>query len=502
MGNSDLLKLSEKDLLDEIPKSKKSEMVAFIKELNRREYLVRFQKSCTFDTFQHIPGTESQFKNGFIVDGKSVPYFHPNRSFHDEIIWLNENLFYNSEVTFEDRIINAAIVKFYGPSNTLKLAVEGTEKPYVIYEKFIKDPSYQLKLCSNIENAVKNKQKIYGTTELRTSLQVAARNYARKTLSPIDKIEKINSSSLLTRKTRPSDILYWFTHLGPLIVDFYRTKPNMEESFKFLTGFHGIGNYYGYHFSCNLARMPEVGNLIFSGDAGNIDEDDVFVIPGVGAMDTINWFFEHKGFSVNTDVGRKLINSIRNNQSDFFELSHNDSSDLYMKEVSELGQFTNFGCEISCCQFGVYRRIREDKKLANKRASAPISKEEVRMIINRNRQSESHNEILDLMNSENQEKNEMKNIDVFDHSSAGLNSLGLSTDFLSFKEKVILETFSYNTFPLTHDQVLKDIKRREMQHLFEIDSNWKETWKIMGDLVKKQILRKEGRKYSLCVTND
>ena len=89
MSNSELLKMTDKQLFDEIPSHKKQDFIDFIKELNRREYLVRFAKSCTFESFQHLPGTSFKFGNGFIVNGKSVPYFHPNRSFHDEIIWLN-----------------------------------------------------------------------------------------------------------------------------------------------------------------------------------------------------------------------------------------------------------------------------------------------------------------------------------------------------------------------------------------------------------------------------
>ena len=124
--------------------------------------------------------------------------------------------------------------------------------------------------------------------------------------------------------------------------------------------------------------MPEIGtsDLLREGAlTGNLSEDDDFVAPGVGAMITVNWFYEHLGFSVNSHVGAKLINWIRDNQVEFFDFT-GVNRDI-VNEVSETGRFTTFGCEISCCQFGVFLRLRESKKMALNRSNAPISKERV-----------------------------------------------------------------------------------------------------------------------------
>jgi len=479
MSNSELLKMTDKQLFDEIPSHKKQDFIDFIKELNRREYLVRFAKSCSFDTFQHLPGTSFKFGSGFIVNGKSVPYFHPNRSFHDEIIWLNENLFYSPQATFEDKLINAAIVKFYGPSNTLKLIAAGTGKNFVDYKKFIGDPKYLKQVCLNLENAVKNKEKIYGTTELRTSLQTAARNHARLVESPIDRLELMPISERSKRSCRPSDILFWFTKIGPDFVDFYKKTPNMEESFKFLNSFRGIGNYYGYHFSCNLARMPEVGNLIFKGTPGKIDEDDEYVVPGVGAMQAINWFYEHRGHSVNTKVGKKLINAIRLHQNSFFDLNNADNSKFYMEKVSELGYFTNFGCEISCCQFGVYRRLREDKKLALRRAAAPISREEVKMILTPKTLMQKLGLLSeDTKNSDTSPKTESSELQFSSTS----------------KEDLILDIIDNAGGACSHSSVAKMIEEKGYTQ-YKQDGSWKESWMIMRGLVKKGALVKDGKMY-------
>ncbi len=481
MTNSDLLKMTDSQLFDEIPSHKKQDFIDFIKELNRREYLVRFAKSCTFDSFEHLPGTAFKYGDGFIVDGKSVPYFHPNRSFHDEIIWLNENLFYNPLATFEDKLINAGIVKFYGPSNTLKLITAGTGKNFVDYKRFIGDAKYLKQICVNLENAVKNKEKIYGTTELRTSLQTAARNYARSVGSPIDKLELTPISERQSRSCRSSDILFWFTKIGPEFVNFYKTMPNMEESFKFLNSFRGIGNYYGYHFSCNLARMPEVGNLIFKGTPGRIDEDDEYVVPGVGAMNAINWFYEHRGHSINAKVGKKLINAIRKHQDSFFDLKKSDNSKFYMEKVSELGYFTNFGCEISCCQFGVYRRLREDKKLALRRAAAPISREEVKMILT----PKTLMQKLGLISEDTQEVQPEEKVEV----------KSLEVNFSSTnKEDLILEIIDSSGGSCSHSTVAKLIEEKGYTQ-YKQNGSWKESWMIMRKLVEKGALVKDGKHY-------
>lgn len=340
----------------------------FMKELNRRERVVRFDRTDSFDSYKEM--TDHGW--GFSVDGRSVPYFHPNRSFHDEIVWLNRELFYNSEATFEDRLINSAIVKFYGPSKTLELITEGTGLPFVVYDRFVKDPEYVALLCYNLEDASASGEKIYGTTELRTSLQTASRNYTREIGGPMDR--NTPEAVRLERKSRKSDILFWFTLLGPKMVEFYSTSPTMEESFNFLTSFPGIGNYYGYHLSSNLARMPEIGTLVKDGaPTGNLSEDDPFVIAGVGAMDTINWLFG----KASTKRAQSIIQEIRSNQNEWFDFNESDGTLEDARMVTETGSFTHFGIEISCCQFSVYRRLREDKAKASLRANAPISKESI-----------------------------------------------------------------------------------------------------------------------------
>ena len=351
------------NLIDAVEPEKLSDFRTFIKELNERERWVRFDKAGSFNEYK-VKGKHGW---GFSIDGNAVPYFHPNRSFHDEIIWLNERLFYDPTATLADKVINAGIVKFYGPSRTLEIITENTPWGYVKADEFFSNEDYQLQLCSNMENS---KEKIYGTTELRTSLQTAARNYGRAHGSSYDVVMPETLESRLVRKIRRSDILNWFRYIGPMFVEYYQTKPTMRGSFDHLTSHRGIGNYYGYHFSSNLARMPEVGTLVREGSKiGNLSEDDPFVIAGVGAASSLEYLFG-KG---NAKRNQSLIQEIRHNQDEWFDFKSSDGSAQNAKLVTELGFFTHFGIEISLCQWGVYRRIRENRKMAANRAKAPIS---------------------------------------------------------------------------------------------------------------------------------
>jgi hypothetical protein len=360
----------------------------FIKEFNRREWSVRIDKSESFQTFKinYLP----EFGYGFNdIYNRPVPYFHPNRSFHDEIIWLNKNLFYDKTVNFEDRLINSAIVKFYGPSEALRIASKGTGIEHISVDRYKNDKDYRYKVLTNLEDGVANGGKIWGTTELRTSLQKAATYYCRENPTLIDEFGSIHAhvpiySDKSQRMMRPSDMIHWIIDgLSDSWIEFYKQKPTMKESFDFLTSEYGIGDYYGYHFSSNLARMPEVGDKTIieaefkkEFDAlgvkhGNLNENDDFVIAGPGSSATFAMLWP----DVQPMQSAKLhaIKHIRDNQFDWFNINPGSNDEKYLKESSEIGRFTTFGIEISMCQFNVFTRCKDSKKSSVARANAPIS---------------------------------------------------------------------------------------------------------------------------------
>jgi len=385
-------KLSDEEILKLADPSVQQRLGSFIREFNKREWAVRI--SGKYDTFEEYVRNgyihQDEFGTGFVVNGMPVPYFHPNRSFHDEIIWLNEHLYYEDDVTFDDKLINSAVVKFYGPARTLDIITGNaddldyltkTGSKYINFE-LLQYPEYEDILMGNIEEAFKRGQRIWGTTELRTSLQTASRDYCRKNPSSIDKKEGI--SGIETRRMRPSDMIHWIRFLSESWVPFYHTKPTMQQSFEFLTETRGIGNYYGYHFSSNLARMPGVGGkeLIEAEykepfaklgiEHGNLDENADYVMAGPGATITLKSLFSD--IPINSATMMRIILAIRNNQQEFFGIEGNDEAEMHLTEATELGRFTTFGTEIACCQFSVFNRAKDSLAMAMARANAPISK--------------------------------------------------------------------------------------------------------------------------------
>lgn len=414
---NDVQKLEPKALLSRADPAVRAAMGEFLKEFNRREVWVRHDKNGSFDEYAGSSAYKhkEEFGFGFSVGGRAVPYFHPARASHDEIIWLNNNLYYDPGVSFDDRLVNSAIVKFYGPSRTLDIITGSaddlryltpTGKRHVDMDLLKNDMDYRYTIMRNVELAFANKQQIWGTTELRTSLQTSSRNLSRSEGTIIDSLgvkcpftnKTLVESSQVSpdRKMRPSDMIHWINHLAFSHddqmgwIDFYKSKPDMKESFDFLTKTRGIGNYYGYHFSSNLARMPGVGSkelievhwkkeftILQDHDKmlshGNLDENADYVVAGPGAMATLKRLWPD--LPINEKLSTKLLVDIRDHQEWFFGIEGDSQAERDLKLATELGRFTTFGCEISCCQFDVFTRAKDNKSVASNRANAPISKE-------------------------------------------------------------------------------------------------------------------------------
>lgn len=405
LTTAQVLELTPDELWAECDHDFRKQFGSFVREFNKREWSVRIGK--THESFEDYVKTgyehQESFGTGFVIEGRPIPYFHPNRSFHDEIIWLNNNLYYNPEVSFDNRLANSAIVKFYGPSRTLSIItgqaddlpyLVRTEKPYIDFERLKSDREYEYTLLSNINLASANKESLWGTTELRTSLQIAARNHARTAPSVYHhrSLTEPRTGQVVVqagvdaedRKMRPSDMIVWIKSLADEWSRFYKTKPTMKESYEYLTEIRGIGPYYGYHFSSNLARMPGVGHgsiiQVEHAEAfeslnishGALDEDADYVVAGPGASATLKCLFPT--LPINSKTTMAMILMIRDQQQKYLDIS-SEMDYKYLSEATELGRFTTFGVEIACCQFNVFNRLKDNAGAASARANAPISKE-------------------------------------------------------------------------------------------------------------------------------
>jgi hypothetical protein len=306
----------------------------FVNAINERELLKQQGKGYSYVPADHFNEDE---KRALDIE---VMYWHPNRSHHDEVMWLNRVVF-NDRVEFRDKVLNSAVVKFYGPSEAVEVAA-GQKDSYVDFMKFRVDSDYRERCLHNLNTT---KKSIWGKTELRTSLQTAARNYMRY------------QTGDMNRKMHASDILSWVSSFEDKgLIEFFQNQPTIEESYRELTKRPGIGAYYGYHFTCNLSRCEDL----------QMDENEDFCVPGPGACQTLGQLYP--GLSP-----KKYMDAILEIKKDQESLLEYDVKWIPAFEKNKLNpdpdayRLTTFGVEIACCQFSVFQRFVSNPGLISKR---------------------------------------------------------------------------------------------------------------------------------------
>jgi hypothetical protein len=318
-------------MIDKFDKTVLEELRFFLKEINKREVLISEGRK-----EEYVPPNDA-----LQID---VMYWHPNRTRHGEVDWLMKYIF-KEEVSFTNKILNAFAVKFYGPAQAILNAINETEfssKNLIDFERLPDDKDYQEWIRENLQRARDEKKEQWGTTELRTSLQTAAREYCGGAVGETDWANMI-------------EWIASFKKDG--LIDFYASRPTMEQAFKQLTSYRGIGNYYGYHANSNLARCYDI----------SMNENEDFVIAGPGAHKTIEKLYPNQKKDKVSDM--QILLYIRDNQDIIFNHEDVDRKALsqHLKPTQHVDYLTSFGCEITCCQFGVYQRFLEKPELINAR---------------------------------------------------------------------------------------------------------------------------------------
>lgn len=318
-------------MIDKFDKKILAELKFFLKEINKREALI-------------MDGRPDEYIEPCDALQIDVMYWHPNRTRHGEVDWLMKYIF-NEDVSFTNKILNSMAVKFYGPAQAILNAInkdEFSSSNLIDFERLPEDVDYQEEIRRNLLRAREEKKEQWGTTELRTSLQQAAREYCGGKVGETDWANMI-------------EWIASFKKDG--LIDFYETRPTMEQAFKKLTSYKGIGNYYGYHANSNLARCYDV----------SMNENEDFVIAGPGAHKTIEKLYPNQKRDKVSD--QEILLYIRDHQDIIFEHDAIDRQALsqYLKPTQPVDFLTSFGCEITCCQFGVYQRFLEKPELINAR---------------------------------------------------------------------------------------------------------------------------------------
>ena len=280
--------------------------------------------------------------------GIDVEYFHPTITLDDRMRFIGTTIA-QSDMSVFNIVANTFISHFYGGRGVHYLA-SGTDE-LVDFERALKDVDYLLFLDNNLETAKKNKQPIWGTTELHTSIQTASRNYCRKKYGNPD------------RKFKAINVIEWVASFRDNGLYYNMMKADhIEEMYKILRKQPGIGEYYGFHGAASTSVLPQV----------KYHHDQRFVAPGPGAVYTINLLWPNapkKAYADAIYFLRENSDEIGLTKNVYFHPEAYNIDNLFKESQDSLKYY---GTEVLCCQFGIYLQIREDKTACERRKVARV----------------------------------------------------------------------------------------------------------------------------------
>ena len=440
--------------------------------------------------------------------GLEVEYFHPSITADDRMVYIMENIVSVPGLDWRDVIGNTTISHFYG-ARGVHSVLTGITDPKRAHLDFVrlgneqigfkntgKVGSYTKHLRKLAVEAKLNKKSVWGTTELHTSLQTAGRRFVNEWYknSPRheDKGTWANVAEWIASWThRPSKYNDSIT-----VMEGIQNSKNLQETFKYLTGETHIGEYYGYHCSTSNSVNPAL----------QFTHDDTFVAPGPGARETLNRMFPNLS-TRQVSYGDRVV-WIRENQHKILNLKFHQSLWNYTNSYGitifkdKQNELKSYGTEVSLCQYSVYCRLRANPELISRRKIARVENfqsTKPKKIIVEKKEKEKKMSLLDIITDVFRKRSHQVEVPLQEGEPEPkkVKKAPKFDSSISSKEQIILESMVRVGSPCTHNQVLKDIEINNLSKTFNLNSNWKETWKIMKDLVKRDVLTKDGRYYNV-----
>ena len=295
-------------------------------------------------------------KNDFGL-GEDVEYFHPTITLDDRMRFIGQEIA-SLDTSIMNIVGNTFISHFYGGRGVHFLA-SGQDGEFVDFDRIAdNDNDYKAFIKGNLDKAIKNKQPIWGTTELHTSIQTASRNYCRDYYNQPD------------RKFHAFDVCEWVSSFRDTgFLERMQQCNHMSEIYTLLREQPGIGHYYGFHGAASSSVLPQM----------KYHHDQRFVSPGPGAVYTIQLMWP--------EAPKKLYDEaiyyMRENSDEIgltknvefhpkaFNINKKDGTKLFQYEQDSLKYY---GTEVLSCQFGVYLQIREDERACARRRVARVQK--------------------------------------------------------------------------------------------------------------------------------
>jgi len=326
-----------------------------MKEFNWFLYKVN-QRSCIHLGYidEEYKSVNRHGKNDYGL-GEDVEYFHPTITLEYRMRFIGTQIA-SADMSLMNIVGNTFISHFYGGRGVHYLA-SGKDGEFVDFDRIAdNDLDYIQFVRNNLDKAIKNKQPIWGTTELHTSIQTASRNYCRAKYGEPD------------RQFHPVDVCEWvasFRDNG--FLERMQECTHMKEIYTLLREQPGIGEYYGFHGAASSSVLPQV----------KYHHDQRFVAPGPGAVYTIGLMWP--------DAPKKLYDEaiyfMRENGDEIGltenVVFHPEAFNINLPGGKKLFEYPQdslkyYGTEVLSCQFGVYLQIREDERACARRRVARV----------------------------------------------------------------------------------------------------------------------------------
>ena len=430
--------------------------------------------------------------------GLEVEYFHPSITADDRMVYIMENIVTIPGLKWQNVIGNTIISHFYGARgvHNILTGIDDDKKAHIDFIKLGKEQiefkkteivgEYTKHLRELAVQAKLNKQKVWGTTELHTSIQTAGRRFVN---------EWYLGNARHDDKGTWSNVSEWiasWTHLpskynpNKTVMQGMREAKDLSEGFAYLTGENMIGDYYGYHCSTSNSVNPKL----------NFSHDSKFVAPGPGAVETLELMFPNLS-KKDVPLGERVV-WIRENQKEILDIefhkelwNYTSTNGIKIFE-DEQNELKSYGTEVSLCQYSVYCRLKNNPHLIKNRKVARSTPKPTKKVLTEQVEME---EVLvgetckvKMVKEEKPSSNIVKKI-----KKAKTKKITLSQTGVDLIKRIMT---SLGKKGVSHQQVLRVIVS-EGGHGLKLDSNWKESWAIMQEMVKAGMLEKVGSSYNL-----
>lgn len=300
--------------------------------------------------------------------GLEVEYFGFWATSDDRLRYIAENITTNPDLPLIDQIGNGLASHFYGARNVHQAmtGIDDPKKALIDYTKLAQEQldfketgivgPYTQHLRVFLDEQKKKGIKLWGTTELHTSLQTAGRRWVN---------EWYLNDRMNAHKGTSANVCEWiasFKNSGLMqkMVD----NSGLKSMCELLGTEWGIGDYYKFHGGSDLSLCPMLNAYV----------DERYVIPGPGATFTLKKLYP--GLSEREVSLEDRVIWYRENQeyliglppiNEYFHDFEVNGINIFPEKINEI---KTTQAEVNHCQFGIYLNLVADPSKIAKRKVA------------------------------------------------------------------------------------------------------------------------------------